>query len=58
VLALSNQFVTRGSRFVDDFRVPRACMRCRIHASPVEAGWLMISESVATQFSLIISEPI
>jgi hypothetical protein len=24
-------------QFVDDFRVPRACLRCPIHASPVEA---------------------
>jgi len=53
---LSNPCVTCGSSFVDDFRVPRGCLRCRIHASPVEAVLLMISESGVNQFSMMIFE--
>jgi len=34
------------------------CLRCRIHASLVEAVLLMISKKAATQFSLMISDPI
>ena len=55
LFALSNTCVTRGSSFVDDLRVRRCCLRCRIHASPVEAVSLMISDSAATEFSLKIS---
>jgi hypothetical protein len=43
--ALSNPQVNRGSSFVDDFWVHRGCLRCRIHASPVEVVSLRIYES-------------
>jgi len=33
-------------QFVDDLWVPRGCLRCRIHASPVEVLLLMIFESL------------
>ena len=42
-------------QFVDDFRVPRGFLCCRILVSPLEVLSLMISESTATQFSLMIS---
>jgi len=45
LLALSNPCVTIGSSFVDDFWVNRGSLRCRIHASPVEAVSLIISEA-------------
>ena len=57
LFALSNPRITHGSSFVDnfwvgsdlvfnvDFWVCRGCLCCRIHASPVEAVSLMISES-------------
>jgi hypothetical protein len=45
VFALSNPCVTRGSSFVEDFWGHRGFLRCRIHASPVKAVSLMISES-------------
>jgi hypothetical protein len=38
------------------FYVNRGCKRWWIHASPVEAVWLTISESTVDQFSLTISE--
>jgi hypothetical protein len=44
MFGLSNSCITSGSIFVDDFRIHRGCLRCRIHASPVEAVSLMISE--------------
>ena len=44
LFGLSNPSVTRGRSFVDDISVPRACLGCRIQASPVDAVWLMISE--------------
>jgi hypothetical protein len=50
LFALSNPFVTRGSSFVEDFGGHLGCLLCLIHASPVEAVSLMISDSVATQF--------
>ena len=43
--------------FVDDFWVLRGCLCRRIFASHVEAVSLMISETTATHFSLMISEP-
>jgi hypothetical protein len=52
LFALSNTCVTRGSSFVDDLRVRRCCLRCRIHASPVEAVSLMISESLGAVCAL------
>jgi hypothetical protein len=55
LFALSNPFVTRGSSFVEDFGGHMGCLLCLIHASPVEAVSLMISDSVATQFLLMIS---
>jgi len=48
LFALSNPCVTRLRCFVDDFLVPRGCLRCRIHASPVEAVSLMISEATGS----------
>jgi hypothetical protein len=63
-----NPRVTFGISFVDDFwvnsglvfisslYVNRCCERWRIHASHVEAVWLMISKSVVDQFSLTLSE--
>jgi len=57
LFALSNPRVTSGISFVEDFRGRRGYLRYRIHASPVEALSLMIFESPATQFSLMISKP-
>jgi hypothetical protein len=45
LFALSNPGVTPGSSFVDDFWGHRGCLRCRIHAWPVEAVSLIISEA-------------
>jgi hypothetical protein len=42
LFTLSNSCVTCGSSFVDDFWGHRGCLRCRIHASRVEAVSLMI----------------
>jgi len=36
----------RDSSFVDDFSIPRGCLGCRIHASPVTTICFMISESL------------
>jgi hypothetical protein len=55
LFALSYPCVTSGSSFVDDFIARMGSLRCRIHASPVEAFSLMISDSAATQFLLMIS---
>jgi len=56
LFALSNPCVTSGSSFVDDCLGHRGFLRCRIHASPVEAVSLRISKSTATRFLLIIYE--
>ena len=56
LFALSNPCLTRGSSFVEDFWGHGGLLRCRIHASSVEAVSLRISKSTVTQFSLIISE--
>jgi hypothetical protein len=37
LFALSNPCVTRGNSFVNDFEGRRGCLRCQIHASPLEA---------------------
>jgi len=42
---LSNPCVTRGSSFDGDFGGRRGCLRCRIHASLVEAVSVVISEA-------------
>jgi hypothetical protein len=55
MFALSNPCITRGSTFVDDFCGHMGCFLCLIHASPVEAVSLTISDSTATQFLLMIS---
>jgi hypothetical protein len=64
LFALSNPCVTCGSSFVDDFWDgsdsvfvdnfwARMCsLRCRIHASPVEAVLLMISEYAGALYAL------
>jgi len=57
LFAVSNLYVTRGSTFVDDFCGHMGCLLCLIHASHVEAVSLTISDSAATQFLLMISEP-
>jgi len=66
LFALSNPCLTRGSRFVDDFlfcsdsvfvddfKAHMGSLRCQIHASPVEAVSVMISDSTATLFLLMI----
>jgi hypothetical protein len=54
LFALSNPCVTRGSTFVDDLCGHMGCLLCLIHASPVEAVLLMISDSAATEFLLMI----
>jgi hypothetical protein len=66
---VSNPFVTRGRSFVEvfwfrsdavfeyDFLSHEGCRRRRIYVSPVEAVLLMISESAATEFSVVIFEP-
>jgi hypothetical protein len=41
---------------VELIKVNRGCERFRIHASPLEDVWVMISESAATKFALIFSE--
>ena len=63
-----NPGVTYGRCFVDDFRVgtdsvfvdlllvKRGCERFWIHASPLEAVSVMISEAASTLFSLNISK--
>jgi hypothetical protein len=48
--------VDTDSVFVDFFCVNRGCERWRIHAWPVEAVSMTISESAANQFSLTISQ--
>jgi len=57
LFALSNPCITRGSTFIDDFCGHMGCLLCLIHASPVEAVSLTISDSAATQFLLMISKP-
>jgi hypothetical protein len=57
LFALSNPYVTLGSTFVDDFCGHMGSLLCLIHASPVEAVSLMICDSAATQFLLMISKP-
>jgi len=57
LFALSNSCVTRGSTFVDDFCGHMGSLLCLIHASPVEAVSLMISDFAATEFLLMISNP-
>jgi hypothetical protein len=42
--------------FVELIQVNRGCERFRIHASPLEDVWVMISESAATKFALTFSE--
>jgi len=46
LFAMSNPWVTPGSSLVDDFLPIMGSLRCRIHASYVEAVSLMISESL------------
>ena len=57
LFALSNPCVTPGSTFVDDLGGPMGCLLCLIHASPMEAVSLMISDSTVTEFFLMISKP-
>jgi len=57
LFALSNPCVTRGTTFVDDFCGQMGSLLCLIHASPMEAVSLMISDSAATKFLLMISKP-
>jgi hypothetical protein len=38
--------VASDSVFVDDFEAHMGCLRCRMHASPVEAVSLMLSETL------------
>ena len=45
LFALSNPCVTSGSVFDDDIGDRRGCLRCQIHASPVEAVSMNISEA-------------
>jgi len=39
-------------QFVDDLWVPRGCLRCRIHASPVKVLLLMIFESLGAVWAV------
>jgi len=54
LFALSIPCITHGSTFVDDFCGHMGCLLCLIHASPVKAVSLMISDSAATEFLLMI----
>ena len=45
LFALSNACVTSGSIFVEGFLGRMGCLRCQMHASPVEAVLLKISEA-------------
>jgi hypothetical protein len=38
--------------FVDDVWVPRGCLRCRIHTSPVEVLLLMIFQSLGAVWAV------
>jgi hypothetical protein len=52
LFALSNPCVTRGSTFLDDFYGHMGCLLCLIHASPVEAVSLKISEAVGAVYAV------